>query len=115
MSKWQYEYFDASSWRFFDSKEFDNTHDNLFILYVLNPDSGYKGDVFIFPIKDFRKLLKEAVKSGQKVKLCMTRLKEKPTKWKLMKTTNKKNFNKGPNDQNTIDISKYYRNFGLLD
>ncbi len=115
LSKWEYDYFYVTSFRFFNPKEFDNTQDNLFIFYVLHPDSGYKGDIFIFPIKDFRNLLKEAVKSKQHVKLYMSRLKGETEKWIIRKSTNGKDFKSGINNINSIDISKYYRNFRLLD
>lgn len=115
LSKWEYDYFDVTSFRFFNPKEFDHIQNNLFIFYVLHLDSGYKGDVFIFPIKDFRNLLKEAVKSKQNVKLYMSRLKGETTKWILRKSTNGKDFKEGINDQNSIDISMFYRNFRSLD
>src|SRR3989339_1274818 len=51
--KWQKDKFDFTSWKFFKLDEFHNLHNNLFVAYVFSYPTGYKGDIFIFPAKEF--------------------------------------------------------------
>jgi hypothetical protein len=45
-----------TSWRFVTDEELKDMTERkgLFVAYVLSPDDGFKGDMFIFPIKDCR-------------------------------------------------------------
>lgn len=54
---WERELFDVTSWRFFKEDEFTvylNDTD-FFIAYVLAADIGYRGDIFIFPVRNSSK------------------------------------------------------------
>ena len=55
--------FDCTSWRFFREDEFDafRDHPDFYIVLILARDSGYDGDIFIFPVGDFVRLLKCAI------------------------------------------------------
>ena len=57
--KWEQPLFDLSSWRFFKEQEFmaSANRKDFFLAYILAHDSGYKGDIFVFPIKVFDDLL----------------------------------------------------------
>jgi len=64
-SRWEQQLFDYTSWRFFREDEF-TAHEHLsdfFMTYVLAPDEGYRGDIFIFPIREFVKLCSSQQKS----------------------------------------------------
>lgn len=117
-TKWEKKLFDFTSWRFFKASEFAEyvDRDNFYIVYILAPDSGYQGDLFIFPIKDFQRILKKsiAVQSKQNydiVKVYISRLKKDNTKWYLRKNTRFGEIN----NKNVEDVSSYYRNFNLLE
>jgi hypothetical protein len=55
MSAWEHQLFTCTSWRFFTEKDLDDMTGRvgLFLAYVLSRDEGFKGDMFIFPIKNF--------------------------------------------------------------
>jgi hypothetical protein len=55
MSSWERQLFTCSSWRFFTEKDLNDMseRDGLFLAYVLSRDEGFKGDMLIFPIKNF--------------------------------------------------------------
>lgn len=59
-SLWERRLFDLTSWRFFKEGEFDGLYANLYVAYVLSPDDGYHGDLFIFPVREFADLLLKA-------------------------------------------------------
>ncbi len=54
--------FDYSSWRFFHEDEFKAYLDNpeFYIVLILAADTGYNRDIFIFPVRDFERLVKSA-------------------------------------------------------
>ncbi|KHL91331.1 hypothetical protein QW71_35295 [Paenibacillus sp. IHB B 3415] len=70
-TKFEKLHFDLTSWRFFNPNEFNRyeENDSLYIAYVLSKDFKYEGDIFIFPVKEFSSLLKQAIPSKDKVKL----------------------------------------------
>ena len=111
-SKWERSLFDFTSWRFFRDNEFDDylDHPYFFVAYVLAPDIGYRGDIFIFPARDFAKLLRTAIPSKDKRKVYISRLKDDPDRWVLRKT----NRFTVINDSTTVDVSRYRRNFKSL-
>jgi hypothetical protein len=111
--KWEKELFDFTSWRFFKEHEFDKYADNkiLFICYILAPDDGYNKDLFIFPIKEFIKIIGMAYKRGDRKAILLSRSKDNPKKWYLRIKKNKFEI---LSTENVFDVSNYYRNFDLL-
>ena|ERR1051325_1276145 len=66
---WERELFDVTSWRFFKEDEFTaHTNDpDFFVAYVLAADSGYKRDIFIFPVREFMEVIRCGIPSkGQR-------------------------------------------------
>lgn len=110
--KWELLLFDITSWRFFREQEFDGFRDRpeFFVAYILAEDIGYRGDIFIFPVRDFAKLLRAAITSGDKKKVYISRLKDNPQTWVLRKLNKFSTID----DSSTIDVSKYRRNFKAL-
>jgi hypothetical protein len=110
--KWEQPLFDVTSWRFFREGEFDNhlNYSHFFVVYVLAADAGYRGDIFIFPVRDFVSLLRSAIPSKDKRKVCISRLKGQPEKWVLRRVSK---FS-GIDDFTTMDVSRFRRNFKLL-
>ena len=113
--KWAQKNFDHTSWKNISLDAFkDCPNDNLYVVYVLShPDVGYKGDIFIFPLKDFNHLLKSAIrinsKKGVQAKMNIAHCK-KNDRWYLWK---KRNFTDMDNANNIIDVTKYRRNFDI--
>lgn len=113
--KWEAALFDVTSWRFFREDEFKEfiERTDFFIAYVLAHDIGYRGDIFIFPIKDFVSMLKQAIpvasNAGQR-KVYLSRLKSDQTKWVLRKKSKFVEIS----DDVTLDVSKYRRDFAIL-
>ncbi len=107
--------FDITSWKFFKKDEFLEYIDaeNLFLVYVLSLDDGYKGDIFIFPIKEFNEIINDAIitnsKKGELRKLYISRSKNK---WYARKHSIKEN--KIISNDTCIDVTRYRRNFDLL-
>src|SRR5437879_6209212 len=77
---WERKLFDFSSFRTFKEDEFADQvdHKDFFIAYILARDSGYKGDIFIFPVRDFvEKVIRCAIPIRGGRKVYITRLKDK--------------------------------------
>jgi len=114
--KWEKTLFDVTSWRFFKKDEFKpyEVSKTLFIISVLAKDEGYEGDIFIFPIKDFAKILDDAIasntKQGEKRKLYISR---SGNQWFARK--NAITTNKVVSDETCINVTKYRRNFKILE
>ena len=110
--KWEQSLFDVTSWRFFREDVFDDylDHPHFFIAYVLAADIGYRGDIFIFPVRNFAVLLRSAIPSKEQRKVYISRLKDEPEKWVLRKV----NKFSVIDDSTTMDVSRYRRNFKLL-
>ena len=109
---WERALFDVTSWRFFRSDEFGEhaARRDFFLAYVLAHDSGYKGDIFIFPIGEFHRLLQRAVLSGDKRKVYISRSIENPERW-FFRIKNR--FDEISVDS-CIEVSSYRRNFSAL-
>jgi hypothetical protein len=109
---WELPLFDITSWRFFRESEFDDylDHPHFFVAYVLAADIGYRGDIFIFPGRDFAALLRSAIPSKDKRKVYISRLKDQPEKW-VLRRVNKFSV---IDDSTTMDVSRYRRNFKVL-
>ena len=108
--KWQVDKFDFTSWKFFKLDEFKHAHDNLFVAYVFAYPAGYKGDIFIFPAKEFNSLINLAIisntKKGKAAKVYIAHSIQ-DDRWYLWK---KWNFD-AISSENTVDVTKYRRNF----
>jgi hypothetical protein len=111
-SAWERALFDVTSWRFFRADEFREyaMRKDFFLTYVLAHSSGYKGDIFIFPIREFHHLLQKAAISGDKRKVYISRSIDNPHKW-FFRIQNR--FNEISADT-CIDVTGYRRNFSLL-
>jgi hypothetical protein len=111
--KWELPLFDVTSWRFFRKDEFANFvhRTDFFIAYVLAHDTGYKGDIFIFPVADFHKILiAESIPTGERVKTYISRSKADSSRWFLRR----KNKFEEICDETCYEVTRYRRNFGLL-
>lgn len=114
--KWENELFDITSWKFFNKDEFNDykTSKNLFLIYVLSVDKGYSGDIFVFPIKEFSDIIDKSIvshtKNGEKRKLYISR---SNNKWYARK--NEITSRKEISDETCIEVTKYRRNFQILD
>jgi hypothetical protein len=110
---WELALFDVSSWRFFKDKQLESMTDRpgLFFAYVLAPDDGFKGDMFIFPIKTFADLIRKSDRLGNgDYRVFISRSKADVSRWYLRRRARFTELNSG----NVIDVTKHYRNFACL-
>lgn len=112
--KWSKHLFDVTSWKMFSLDAFDDHRSSLFIVLVFAHPDGYKGDIFIFPSKEFSDLVKESIlcntKKGQKHKVYIAHS-ISDDKWYLCKK-----WGSGFNvlDKETVrDVTHFRRNFNL--
>jgi hypothetical protein len=110
--KWERRLFDVTSWRFFRKDDFRRALPSLFIAYVLSEDEEYRGDIFIFPVAEFVKIIKAApIVGGGKHRLYISRTLEEPQRW-VLRTRSK--FD-SVSQETCLDVSAYRRAFALLD
>jgi hypothetical protein len=114
-SKWEQKLFDMTSWRFFSEDEFVDliNRPDFFIAYVLAHDIGYRGDLFIFPVKDFVELICSAIPVGSRPgwrKVYLSRLSADHITW-ILRRQNK--FDR-ISAESAVDVTKYRRNFACL-
>ena len=107
---WERRLFDVTSWRFFRDDEFDRVTPDLFIAYVMSEDGEYRGDFFIFPVREFASIIRTAPVAGGKRRVYISRCLENPKRWVLRR---KQRF-ETVCDETCLDVSSYRRNFGLL-
>lgn len=105
---WERQLFDVTSWRFFKEGEFDKANPALFIAYVMSEDDEYRGDFFIFPVRDFASIVREAPIAGGKRRVYISRCKDEPKRWVLRRKTRFDRLT----DETSLDVSGYRRNFG---
>jgi len=113
-SPWEQKLFDFSSFRTFKENEFADQIDqkDFFIAYILARDIGYKGDIFIFPVRDFvEKVIRCAIPIRGGRKAYITRLKDKPEQWVVRRMGRR--FTAVTNET-CLDVSEHWRNFGAL-
>ena len=105
--------FDLTSWRFFREDEFDAflDHSDFYIVLILAADTGYDGDIFIFPVRDFVRLVGLAIRSGGKRKVYISRSRHDQSKWYLRRVTKIADIT----PVSTEDVSSFRRNFTVLD
>jgi hypothetical protein len=114
MSPWEHKLFNCSSWRFFTEKDLDDMAERvgLFLAYVLSRDEDYKGDMLIFPIKNFVEIVKSSHISGNgKYKVYISPSLGDEPRWYIRRQDRK--F--GTLDKKTVvDVTEHYRNFQCL-
>jgi hypothetical protein len=108
---WERRLFDVTSWRFFRDNEFERAGGHLFIAYVMSEDDEYRGDFFIFPAHEFSSIIRSAPVSGGKRRVCISRCLKNPQCWVLRRQGRFDDVS----DESCLDVSKYRRNFGLLE
>ena len=108
---WERVLFDVTSWRFFQQNEFEKALPGLFLAYVLSQDSGYRGDIFIFPIREFSNLIARTPIVGGKHRVYISRSKDDPTRWLMRCQSSFKEIN----NETAADVSNYRRAFHLLE
>lgn len=104
--------FDYTSWCFFSEDAFEDylDHPDFYIVLILAPDAGYAGDIFIFPVRDFDRLVRLAIPSGGKRKVYISRSVHDTNKWYLRRVTKIADIT--PNS--VADVSGFRRNFTIL-
>ena len=108
---WERRLFDVTSWRFFKPGEFTNSMPHLFICYVLSEDDQYRGDLFLFPVRDFAESIHAAPLAGGKHRVYISRSKEAPDRWLLRRQSRFEAIT----NTSCLDVSRYRRAFDLLD
>jgi hypothetical protein len=111
-SRWERALFDYTSWRFFREDEFEGylDHSDFFIALILAADIGYQRDIFIFPVRDFVRLVRLAIPSKGQRKVYISRSLHDPTKWYLRRITKITALTPDA----VTDVSSYRRNFAVL-
>jgi len=111
---WEKLLFSCTSWRFFSEKHLDDMtkQKGLFLAYVLSPDGGFKGDMLIFPIDDFAKIVRmsDKLRNGNYRVLISRKLGDEPH-WFVRRQPK---FNV-INDETAVDVTPHYRNFPCLE
>ncbi len=114
---WEREHFDFTSWRFFKDDEFAGHIDlkHFFIAYVLSRDPtpdkpAYQGDIFIFPIRDFDRVIRCGIPSKGQRKVYISRLKGDKERWVLRRATRFSEIT----EETCLDVTAYRRNFAAL-
>ena len=110
-NSWEQALFDVTSWRFFREDEFDRTGQLLFVAYVMSEDDEYRGDFFIFPVRDFSSIIRSAPVAGGKRRVYISRSVDDPKRWMLRR---QRRFSQSC-DESCLDVSKYRRNFDVLE
>jgi hypothetical protein len=117
---WERKLFDYTSWRFFNEDEFADyvNRNDFFVAYVLSrdptPDApGYQGDIFIFPVRDFENVIRNGIRSGDRRKVYLSRLKGEQKKW--YQRCQGSAFTEFIEGKTCMDVSQYWRNFGVLE
>jgi hypothetical protein len=109
---WERKLFDVTSWRFFKQEEFDNASPSLYVAYVLSEDDEYRGDFFVFPVRDFAAIVRSAPIAGGKHRVYLSRTIGKKPRWVLRR-------HRGAFEDVTtatcLDVTDYRRNFDLLE
>jgi len=109
---WERELFDFTSWRFFKEDEFAGhlEQKDFFVAYVLARDIGYRGDIFIFPVRTFAEIIRYGISSKGQRKVYISRLHGEAERWVLRRTSRFTAIT----DATCLDVSKYRRDFAAL-
>jgi hypothetical protein len=111
--KWELPLFSVSSWRFFSEKSLSGLveREGLFLAYVLAPDDGFKGDMFVFPAREFANLVRTSDRLGNdNYRVYLSRTRDDPKHWYMRRLGKFTEINK----KTAHDVSRYYRNFACL-
>jgi hypothetical protein len=114
MSSWERQLFTCSSWRFFTEKDLNDMseRDGLFLAYVLSRDEGFKGDMLIFPIKNFVDIVRSSHKSDNgKYKVYISCSSDEAPHWYVRRQERKFHT---LDDKTVVNVTEYYRNFQCL-
>lgn len=112
--QWEQGLFSCSSWRFFSEEQIEALAErsDIYLAYVLSPDDGFKGDMFIFPITEFADTIRRADKLGNgNYRVYISRSKEDPARWYLRR---KPRFTE-LTPEAVLEVTPFYRNFGCLE
>lgn len=111
-SGWERAFCDYTSWRFFREDEFEAylDHSDFYIVLILAADIGYDRDIFIFPVRDFVRLVRLAIPSKGQRKVYISRSLHDRSKWYLRRLTKITEIT----PDSTADVSGYRRNFAVL-
>jgi hypothetical protein len=114
---WEQALFDVSSSRSFNDGDLDNALPHLFVAYVLSRQAtsgqgnNYKGDFFLFPMRRFREILRQAPLLADRRNVTISRSVD-GERWFVRRA-------RGEFDRLTpetvIDITEHRRAFHLLD
>ncbi len=113
INRWELQLFSVTSWRFFTEQSLiDLTErDGLFLAYVLAPDDGFKGDLFVFPIAEFANCIRRSDKiPNGKYRVYISRTRGDNPRWYMRRQSGFAELT----DETVIDVTKYYRNFACL-
>ena len=110
-AEWEQALFDVTSWRFFEQDEFAQTRPGLYLAYVLSPDDRYRGDMFLFPAREFASLVSRAPLAGGKHRVYISRLVGNSDRWVLRR----QNRFETVTAESCVDVSRYYRAFDVLE
>lgn len=83
---------------------------HFFVVLVLAAETGYRGDIFIFPVKDFARVVQMGIPAKGHRKVYISRVRDEPDRWVLRR----KNKFTEINGESVVDVSRYRRNFSLL-
>jgi hypothetical protein len=115
--EWERRLFDFTSWRFFKEDEFAAQIDqkDFFIAYVLSRDPtpdkpAYQGDIFIFPVREFDRVIRCGIPSKGQRKIYLSRLHGDAERWVLRRATR---FDE-VTEETCLDVTQYRRNFDAL-
>lgn len=112
-SKWERDLFSCTSWRFFSEKNLTDLleHPGLFLAYVLAPDDGFKGDMFVLPAEEFVEIVKAADRLNNGNYRVYISRSVSDSRWYVRRRWKFSALDAS----SVIDVSKHYRNFNCLD
>lgn len=109
---WERLLFDITSWRFFSDHEFSSALPGLFIAYILSEDDQYRGDLFLFPVATFGKIIQAAPMVGSgKRRVYISRALGEPHRWYLRREAKFQEISAAT----CLEVTEYRRNFALLE
>lgn len=112
-ARWELPLFSVTSWRFFTETNLTGLTDRrgLYFAYVLAPDDGFKGDMFIFPMKRFADLVRQSDRLNDgSYRVYLSRSLEEQPRWYMRRAKRFTEFTK----ETVIDVTADYRNFSCL-
>ena len=114
---WERALFDVTSSRFFPDGDLDDALPHLFIAYIASraaehgSGNNYKGDLFLFPVRRFREILRQAPLLADRRNVTISRSLD-GTRWFVRRARGE--FER-LTPETVIDITEHRRAFHLLD